>query len=622
MGAGSITLRGLADGSGRITLGVVDAVPVQNAHVSINARLPGLRRVSLRTVVYAGVNARLPGLKAQRVSYASEAARPLAGVAASSWQLAQSSSEPCSVVQTSAAAAHEKSAASWQQAVAARHSVTHRLPPLLVSQQRSDESRYATAVLLRAAASITQQSAVRSDVRRSSMYQRAAGLVGQIAVRNQAADQSVRVAQAAAWALAQAHRIVLYAGYGRGMPHLLLPRTCWQLAMRPGPGISVLPPVLPPRPVPCYDPATIAQIVLRDKADGTGRITLRCERGGVAPPKPRYVIPLLDVYMSYHSLSAVLLPSLEPVALADVSISSDDGGYGWSLTANGAGHLLEQLAPVGSLPVRVRVTLDGFDWVFAVRAGRTRSFGKWRCAVRGSSVTSLLGAEYMTEQSWLSSSSQTAAQLVAAALDGTGTTIDWGIDDWLVPAGVWSFVGAPLQAARRIADSVGAVLRSHRTEQQLIFAPRYPVLPWLWDEATPDVQMVADAITTDDYQPEPGVLYNAVHVYGQHQGFPGYIVREGSAGDLMAPAVTDALITEIAAARQRGCAILGAAAGTQVQRMTLPFLTGGSRPGPMLPGYLVAVDDVGESWRGLVRSISISASMPKVRQTITVERTP
>lgn len=132
--------------------------------------------------------------------------------------------------------------------------------------------------------------------------------------------------------------------------------------------------------------------------------------------------------------------------------------------------------------------------------------------------------------------------------------------------------------------------------------------------------MPAAIITTDSLQPASTPVYDSVYVSGMAQGVLGHVVRTGYPGDLPAPQVTDALITDTAAARQRGQAVLGAAGNKLTQTMTLPLLTGGSYPGLLLPGYLLKVNDIGHTWRGLVRSIRISAGMPTVRQTISVER--
>lgn len=397
----------------------------------------------------------------------------------------------------------------------------------------------------------------------------------------------------------------------------------YQQAWPPRPGQWQRP--APPGKEPCYLPLLPAHLLFDAPWTGDGRLVFVCERHGPGPgpdpEPPQYVIPLLEVYVSVHTLNAVLLPSLDPVALLGATLESDDGGFGWSLSADGPEHLLDQLAPMAGLPARVRITIDGIDWVFAVeRVGRTRRFGQHRASIQGRSVTALLGDPYMPQQSWLSSSDLTAQQLVAQALQYTGTAVDWGLSDWLVPAGAWSFTGTPLQAALRVADSVGAVLRSHRTNAELIFAPRYPALPWDWAGATPNVQMPAAIITTDSLEPEPRPAYNAVYVSGMAQGVLGHVRRSGTAGDLLAPQVTDALITHEVAARQRGSAVLGAAGHKLTHTMTLPLLTGGSNPGLIQPGYLIEVNDIGHTWRGLVRGIRVTASLPTVRQTITVER--
>ncbi|WP_287804162.1 hypothetical protein [Diaphorobacter sp.] len=432
----------------------------------------------------------------------------------------------------------------------------------------------------------------------------------------------LRAAVAAHWQQGQARHAHLRTRYGDGQPVRLPLRPHWQEAWRPRSGVSQLPKPPEPRP-PCYDPARLGLLVLDAPYTGDGRLVFVCHRAGPGPDPepPQYVIPLLEVYVSLHTLNAVLLPSLEPVALLDATIESDDGGFGWALSANGPEHLLDQLAPVSGLPARVRVTIDGIDWVFAVeRISRTRRFGQHRAAIQGRSITALLGDPYMPQQSWLNTGNLTAEQIVAQALEFTGTTIAWGIDDWLVPAGAWSFTGTPLQAALRVAESVGAVVRSHRTDAQLIYAPRYPALPWAWGSAMANVQMPAAIITTDSLEPDPRPAYNAVYVGGMAQGVLGQVRRVGTAGDLLAPQVTDALITQEVAARQRGSAVLGGAGNKLTHTMTLPLLTGGTNPGLIQPGYLIEVNDIGHTWRGLVRGIRVTAGMPTVRQTITVER--
>lgn len=326
--------------------------------------------------------------------------------------------------------------------------------------------------------------------------------------------------------------------------------------------------------------------------------------------------------MTVHSISAVLLPSLEPVLLKGISISSDDDGYAWTLTASGPQHLFDQLAPVGGLPARVRVTLDGIDWVFAMEPpDRSRKFAERSVAVRGRSVTSLLTAPHAPSSVWGNPGGAfTAQQLALQALEFTGVSLDWAITDWLVPAGAWSFQGAPLAVVQRIAEAAGAVVRSHRTDAQLRVAPRYPSLPWEWATATVNVQMPGQIITTDSLTRQDNPDWEAVNVVGELGGVEGHIVRRGTAGAVLAPGVIDPLITHADAASQRGRTVLGPAGRGYMHSMTVPLLTGGTNPVLILPGYLLQVDEPGLTWRGLVRGITVTESNPTVRQQLVVER--
>jgi hypothetical protein len=283
---------------------------------------------------------------------------------------------------------------------------------------------------------------------------------------------------------------------------------------------------------------------------------------------------------------------------------------------------MDQLAPVGGLPPKVRITIDGIEWVFAMEPpARSRKFGEHAVQVKGSSVTSLLDAPYMPASAWMSTSSMTAQQLMLQALEFTGVTLDWAITDWIVPAGAWSHQGTPLSAVRRIAEAAGAVVRSHRTDAQLQIAPRYLYAPWEWPSAAVDVSMPGQIITTDKLQSVAGLECNGAYVVGATEGSPKALVRRaGTPGDVLAPQVTDVLITADAAARQRGISVLGATAIKHQQTITVPLLTGGEHPGLFLPGYLIEVAEPGETWRGLVRSISLRETRPAVRQSMVVER--
>ncbi|PAT39156.1 hypothetical protein CK623_11375 [Vandammella animalimorsus] len=399
----------------------------------------------------------------------------------------------------------------------------------------------------------------------------------------------------------------------------------WQLAMPAPPALRRLDDgSAQPQPQGCYTPS--AQLVFC-RPSGGADLLFECGICDAGAPQARYAIPALEVYMQRHELRAYLLPGMEPVELTEVALAADDDSYCWSLSATGPASLLDQLAPVGGEPPRLLVRITGIDFVFCVTSvARTRAFAQQRASIEGVSVTALLGAPHMAAQTWLSSQALTAQQLAAQALEYTGTALDWQITDWQVPAGAWSYQGTPLQAVLRIAEAVGAVVRSHRTEQRLIVAPRYTALPWEWASATPDVQMAADVIVTDELRPAPRPDYNAIYVAGGPVGgVMGHVVRSGSARDRIAPMVQDDLITHADAARMRGSWALAAAGHWLEHTISMPVLTGqspagGQYPGVLQPGQLLHVQDVDGPWRGLVRAVRVQAALPRVRQSVTVER--
>jgi len=98
------------------------------------------------------------------------------------------------------------------------------------------------------------------------------------------------------------------------------------------------------------------------------------------------------------------------------------------------------------------------------------------------------------------------------------------------------------------------------------------------------------------------------------------VTRTGTAGNLLAPMVVDPLITQAAAARQRGVAVL-ADTGRQIEvSLRLPVL---AETGIIEPGAFVEYHD-GSQGRlirriGIVRSTQVEAGMPEVWQTLGVQ---
>jgi hypothetical protein len=352
---------------------------------------------------------------------------------------------------------------------------------------------------------------------------------------------------------------------------------------------------------------------------------LRLKLGAARPcerPGGTTVVPARPVYMQTHTLTALRLPDLTPVPITGFSLSADTGSIGWTLNAAGPVEILALLAPVAGLPRRLRVTLDGLVWEFVVEGlRRTRTFGQANAQITGRSASALLADPYSPPTTRLNTVPMTARQIIEDALAFTGVGLDWRCDDWTVPAGAWSHTGTAMSAVQRVADSIGAIVQSPRSGDSVIVMPRYPALPWAWAAATPNVVVASlDPVVSEGYERADKPDYEGVYVSGQAQGVLALVKRTGTAPALYLPMVTDALITELVAARQRGESMLGSAGKQARMTLTLPVLTGPGESGVIDVGSLVEVVDPAGTWRGLVLSVSVTAGRPSAEQTITLER--
>lgn len=334
--------------------------------------------------------------------------------------------------------------------------------------------------------------------------------------------------------------------------------------------------------------------------------------------------------MAVHSLVAHRLPDLTPIPIYDLSLSADAGSFGWTFSASAPVSAFDALAPSSGLPAQVRFTLDGLTFAFAVDSlQRTEEFGRRSVRFAGRSITALLARPYARETTRSNPGAPaTAQQLAEQALDLSGVALDWGLTDWLVPAGAWSHSGTPLAAVQAIVEAAGGYLQSHRSAAALLARHPYPELPgglpggpWNWyaPGVVPDVELAPDAIITSAIERRDGADINGVYVSGTTQGVLALVKRTATAADKLASLITDPLITAQEAALQRGLATLGAAGPKHLVTISLPVLTGASQPGVLDVGQLVQVNTT-TPWRGRVRSVSVDARMPSVRQSVQIER--
>jgi len=348
-------------------------------------------------------------------------------------------------------------------------------------------------------------------------------------------------------------------------------------------------------------------------------------RAPIKYPYPR--TPIKDLWIIMNSVSLTRVSDNKPLAVTDINVSSDLGSWCWGFDAT-INNLDSYLAicPDGTTSAVVKAEMNGRNWLARIeRASETVAFGKPAWRVSGRSLSAELAAPAAAAASYLESSDRTAVQLMEEALDGTGWTLVMESVDWLVTGGSLSVENeTPLQVVQRIAASLGAVVQSDRELKTLRIVPRYKGNPWSWAGATPDLSI--DESVVRSFSPEwvPGVQFNAVFVSGTNQGVLARVIRNGSAGDALAPMVTDQLCTATEVAMECGRNVLAASGPWQKVSIDLPMMPEADLPGLLIPGSLIEVTQGARgTWRAQVVSTKIRGTWNNgcsVRQVLGVER--
>jgi hypothetical protein len=342
-------------------------------------------------------------------------------------------------------------------------------------------------------------------------------------------------------------------------------------------------------------------------------------------PGQTIITPTLRSYIVVNDISLVRISNSLALPAISLSISADVDSWTYSWSASLPGDKLDDVMPAApGAPSEFEATINGFAHrLIAERITLDRSHAKPRVQVSGRGIAALLADPYAASEARdNTAAARNAAQLCDDALlingvPASGWTIDFNLTDWLVPAGAWVTLGAPMDAISGIAAAAGGYVRPHRTDKTLHIEPRYAAAPWDWPLETPAYELPIAATTKVGVEWRENPPYNAVYVAGTGPGaILARVKRAGPAGDAGAPLVTDPLITHADAARQRGTAILGAAGSGQTITLETPVLPA---IGPYPVGALVRFVDGATTRLGIVRSCRISAALPRVRQTVELE---
>ncbi|MBS1943359.1 MAG: hypothetical protein JST38_21055, partial [Bacteroidetes bacterium] len=502
--------------------------------------------------------------------------------------------------------------------------IAHRLPPVLVAAPLLRRTAQQQATRLHGATGFTHEIATPIAQIRVGVFQNATRLRDVTRFTHQDGDRSKRAGRLARWQNARLLTQLQGSDFQSTSRRPVGWRGRYQEAAPPPPGISVWVIPEPPEPPRCYTPS--GHLLFAALAPVSAHLLFFCENHIDPPDGETVVVPIRRVYFVINNVTLHRLPDGLPMPVFNLSLSLDAASWTWGFDAQLPAKAEALVAPANapgqaSGPVELVASINGTQFrVLAESISRERSFGDASIRVSGRGRNAVLAAPYAPVMNFQQPQARTARQLMddVLTLNGIplGWSIDWGLTDWNVLAGVFTKQGTWIEALSSIASAVGGYLIPHPSEQSIRVRHRYPAAPWDWATVTPDFVLPVDAVARESLRWIEKPAYNRVFVSGQDVGVLGQVTRAGSAGDVLAPMVVDALITEAAAARQRGIAVL-ADTGQQIEvSLRLPVL---AETGIIEPGAFVEYQDGSVTRLGLVRSTQVEAGMLEVWQTLGVQ---
>ena len=341
---------------------------------------------------------------------------------------------------------------------------------------------------------------------------------------------------------------------------------------------------------------------------------------------PPVIIPNLRSYIVHNVITATI--GGIAVDILSFGIKTDMDSYCWQgnidITAKDYDKIKHKLdVPRGSEPMVIAV-VNGKPMAFiAEEQQRSRKFAQKSYSLSGRSVTARLGADYAVSQGGLIDQASYVSQIVAQQLNGLSISLlDWGINDWLVPAGAYSVANkTPIAVISDIAAAGGGFVTSDPSQATLSVKPRWPVAAWQLASAAPDVIVPIDVISDISDKKRTNPRYNTVLLNSASEG--GEVYRQTQGRDAAAPTQDHSLYTDRDAIVPTGTAILSDSGihGDYTLRMRWA-----DKYNVQLAdlGGIWQINDPEGAWRGITTGVSVSIDQsndaPTVWQTVTIDR--
>ena len=548
------------------------------------------------------LSAELPSLNSLTadITYQSKTERPTVGEQTTSWQSTSANGGIHPQRQQDAHRLPVGWNGQWYKTTGNSRGITHRLPQVLTTDNIDLNQPYGSARSNSLGRKFTQQDATSRWLHKEHRQQNAQANVSAIDFEQQDGIRTNRRYQAI-WNIGSPQVLTHQNRYQMAAPLLKGWRTVFQAGRVPPIGTTQITLTEPKQPDSCYLPS--ADMVFSALSSTSTQLLFLCD---TTPELPQsrgiLIIPIQKVYIVLNNVNLVRASDQTRVPTYTMSLSLDAASWAWGFEASLPGVAQGLVEPTADGPVELIANVNGTAFrVLAESLNRERVFGETRIRVSGRSRHALLDAPFAPIVSFNNTADRGHQQLFDDVLQVNGVPLGWqidyGLESWNVPQGAFAHQGTYISALAALAKAGGGYLLPNTQQQMFKVLPRYPATPWNWGGLTPDVVLPIDAVSRESISWKEKPAYNRVYVSGEGQGILGQITRAGTAGDILAPMITDSLITTASAARQRGLAILSDTGRQLEMGLKLPVLP---TTGIIQPGAFVQYDDEGTTSIGLV----------------------
>lgn len=403
----------------------------------------------------------------------------------------------------------------------------------------------------------------------------------------------------------------------------------WERARKPPIGRSTYSTGGPPKP-----PEYVGNTLLNFMCDlcCTDPLDIRLNFGDEPCPRNHKTIFIMN------EISLKRVSDDVEIEIQSANVSIDKDSWCWAFSGSIPPSELAKLRPGSAGPVEVELSVNGHLWRFIIESySENKQFANASVSVQGRSVTALLDMPYASVRSYTEVVASYARTLAENELTRNGEAstfaLNWQLIDelgWMIPANVYNYANlTPVAAIKAIAESVGGYVNSDSVTRVLHIRPEYALPAWQIASQTPDKTINYDFVTQESLKWSAKPEYDMVFVSGENNGVLAPVRKTGTAGSNEAPMVVNQLITDAAAARQRGIVELSRGGKQADITVELPLI---ADVGLCLPSEMVefevaclgscATDLAG--WKGIVNGVAIAATNSNgkvtVIQTVELER--